>query len=67
MLLLIEVKIKKIEHDTSTYCHRFEYLTLLNTSPMVQRVIDNAPTIKGYGMLSFNPPQEFDEKELYGC
>jgi hypothetical protein len=34
---------------------------------MLQRVIDKASTNTIYGTLSIRTPQEFDEKELYGC
>jgi hypothetical protein len=34
---------------------------------MLQRVIDEALTNTIYWNLSIQTPQEFDEKELYGC
>jgi hypothetical protein len=34
---------------------------------MLERVIDEALTKTIYGNLSIQPPQEIDEKELYGC
>ena len=45
---------KKIERQTSTRCHKFEYLTLLNTSPDAttrdQQGIDEYKIVKPYGL-----------------
>ena len=54
-----EEPLKKIEQRPSTECHRFEYLTLLNTSPDAttrdQRGIDEYNLREGVDSI---PPNE---------
>jgi len=58
---------KKIEQDASGNCRKSEYLTLLNTFGILQRVIGKTLANTINGKLLTQSPNIIDEKELYGC